>query len=52
MSHLIAIAGLVVGVVVWFLLQRATGRLEEPCEEPAADACGSCGAPCDRATQP
>jgi hypothetical protein len=51
MHHLLAVVGLSVACVVWFLLQRATGRLEEtpePCGAAPADeaGCAGCGAPC------
>ncbi len=50
MAHIIAVLGLAVACVVWFLLQRATGRLDEdPPELLDGEACGSCTTPCDRA---
>ena len=49
MAHVVAVMGLSAACVVWFLLQRATGRLDEdPPEQPADPACGSCTTPCER----
>jgi hypothetical protein len=47
-THALAIAGLSLACVGWFLLQRATGRLDECAVEPGPGegACGSCGTPC------
>lgn len=39
MEHLIAVVGLMVAVVIWFLLQRATGTTETA----GRGRCGGCG---------
>ena len=52
MTHLLAVLGLGASCVVWFLLQRATGRLDEDPPELLGDAaCGSCTTPCERAPE-
>jgi hypothetical protein len=42
MSHLLAVLGLGAACVVWFLLQRATGRSEAPPCGGAELSCDGC----------
>ena len=49
MNHVIAVICLIVACIVWFLIQRASGRLDEAeCEEDEAhcDDCASRTARC------
>ena len=48
MNHVIAVLCLIVGCIVWFLIQRASGRLDEAeCEEDEAH-CDDCASRTDR----
>jgi hypothetical protein len=48
MNHLIAVLCLAVACIVWFLIQRASGRLDEPeCDEDPAH-CDECANRTDR----
>ena len=48
MNHVIAVLCLAVACIVWFLIQRASGRLDEAeCEEDEAH-CDDCASRTDR----
>jgi hypothetical protein len=48
MNHLIAVLCLAVAVIVWFLIQKGSGRLDEAeCEEDEAH-CDDCASRTDR----